>query len=634
MNKARTTPLSLGYGKHVVYQGKRYIIRQESTNFLTVILYDSDTDNLLEAPIAELSPIEPLRTAPKRDLNAQNPKARERAERKYDFIKPLLDHPNHSTDDVKAIANKAGVHFTSIYNWLRDYATTGTISALIRKDRSDKGKTQISEHLNEVIATTIKIHLLTNQKKSVAKVITEVQKICAKEKIKPPHANTIRNRVEQLDSYQRLKAREGNKAARDKYALIKGHFPGADFPLSVTQIDHTLIDIILVDDIHRLPISRPWLTLLIDVFSRMVLGFYISFDPPGNLATGLCLAHAFLPKDKWMAKFGLTTQWPCWGTPKTVHLDNAKEFRGNMLKNACKEYGINLEWRPVKVPHYGGHIERLLGTLNKEIHNLPGSTFSNPKARGTYNSDKEAVMSISEFERCFTILCTEIYHKRKHSQLGMPPISKWEEGIFGTATTKAVGIPPIITDETRLKLDLMPYELRTVQPYGIQWDHIEYQSDVLRRWINSDDPDNPKLKRKFFCRRDPRDISSIWFYDPEVEHHYQIPYRNTSHPAVSIWEWRDAEKRAIEANPHEPVDENRIFDAYDRIQEIVDEAKKTTKAMRKNAQRKRMGVENAKNHLSAEKPPTNKAPTTKNVAARPKRVIKTYEIDDMQGNES
>ena len=51
-----------------------------------------------------------------------------------------------------------------------------------------------------------------------------------------------------------------------------------------------------------------------------------------------------------------------------------------------QEYGVTLHWRPVARPHYGGHIERLLGTLNHEIHNLPGSTFSNPQARGAYKA--------------------------------------------------------------------------------------------------------------------------------------------------------------------------------------------------------------------------------------------------------
>lgn len=634
MSEVRLAPLSLAHGKYVTYQGKAFIIKQESTNFETIVLCDADTGELTEAPISELSPPQAPRKIASRDSSALNPKALQKAKAKYELIKTLINNPTRTTEDIKALAKVSGMHYTSIYNWLRHFESTGTVSSLIRQTRSDRGKNLLDPRLDEVIANGIEIHYLTKQKKSVSRVITEIRKACAKEGIEPPHANTIRNRLKRIGGYQKLKAREGNKAARDKFTAIKGRFPGADFPLAVTQMDHTLVDMILVDDITREPIGRPWLTLIMDVFSRVVLGFYISFDPPGNLSTGLCLAHAFLKKESWLAKLGIESKWPCWGIPRTILADNAKEFRGNMLKKACEDYGITLEWRPVKTPEYGGHIERLLGTLTREIHALPGTTFSNTKMRGTYNSDKEAVMSLSEFERCITILCTEIYHNKVHSELGMTPLAKWEEGVFGTEKTKGIGMPPIITDEKRLKLDLMPYELRTVQPYGIIWDHIEYQHDVLRRWINAQDPGNPKVKQKFLCRRDPRDISSIWFYDPEVDQHYQIPYRNTSHPAVSIWEWRKAEKKVAEDNPSASVDENLIFRAYDKIQEVVDNAKKETKLVRKDAQRKRMGIQSAKAHLPSSPKPKNPDNSMESESPAPRRPVRTFEIDDMQSDGS
>ena len=117
------------------------------------------------------------------------------------------------------------------------------------------------------------------------------------------------------------------------------------------------------------------MTLAIDVYSRMVAGFYVSLDPPGALSAGLCLVHAILPKEACLAQFGLASRWPVWGLMASVHCDNAKEFRGAMLKRACENYGIDMRFRPVATPHYGGHIERMLGTVATEIHALPGSTF-------------------------------------------------------------------------------------------------------------------------------------------------------------------------------------------------------------------------------------------------------------------
>lgn len=624
-------PLSLDYGATVFYRGKRYIIRQESHDFATVVLFDPETGKLVAAAIVDLSPAVPLTTSTQKDLHAHDKERLVEAERKFDIIKPLLDKPGRTKREVMARAAENGLHYATLYSWLRTFETTGKMTAFVRRDRKDKGKSLLPTATEKIVSDTIESFYLTKQKRIPAKVIQEVEKLCARAGIEPPHPNTIRNRLKQTDAFKKTKARKGAKAARDAYAPLKGRFPGADFPLSVVQVDHTPLDIILVDDIHRQPIGRPWLTLLIDVFSRMVLGFYISFDPPGNLSLGLCLAHAFLPKEKWLAKLGIETAWPCWGVPRTIHADNAKEFRGNMLQKACKEYGIDLEWRPVATPHYGAHIERLLGTLNREIHAAPGTTFSNPADRGEYDSEAESAMSLAEFERWFAILCVEAYHQKRHSELGMPPIAKWQEGIFGIGKKLGIGMPPRITDELRLKLDLMPFETRTVQQYGIVWDHIEYQHDVLRRWINAPDPDNLRLKRKFLCRRDPRDISTIWFYDPEVQQYYAVPYRNTSHPAISIWELREAERRVEEERPDVPFDETLIFDAYDKMRRIEEDAKKLTKKVRRGNERRRLGLTNARSHVeSATPPPEVPAPQA---PSRTRDIRPFDEVDDMRGDD-
>lgn len=631
MTVAPLPPLSLDYGATVFYRGKRHVIRQESQDFATVVLFDPETGKLVEAPIVDLSSAEPLAASPQKDLYAHAGEKLAEAERKFEIIKPLLDKPGRTKQDVVARAVETGVHFVTLYKWLHLFETTGKLTAFVRRDRKDKGRTMLPAATEKIISDTIDTVYLTKQKRIPAKVIQEVEKLCAKAGVPAPHPNTIRNRIKKLDAFKKIKAREGNKVARDALAPLKGHFPGADFPLSVVQVDHTPLDIILVDDIHRQPIGRPWLTLLIDVFSRMVLGFYISFDPPGNLSLGLCLTHAFLPKEKWLARLGIETAWPCWGIPRTIHADNAKEFRGNMLQKACMEYGISLEWRPVATPHYGAHIERLLGTLNREIHAAPGATFSRPDERGEYDSDAESVMSLAEFEKWFTILCVEAYHQKPHSGLGMPPIAKWQEGILGTGKRPGIGVPPRIIDELRLKLDLMPFETRTVQQYGIVWDHIEYQHDVLRRWVNAPDPDNPRLKRKFLCRRDPRDISTIWFYDPEVRQYYAVPYRNTAHPAISIWELREAERRVAEERPHVPVEENLIFDAYDKMRRIEEDAKKLTRKVRRDNERRRLGVANARGHLDPKAiPPDVPAPRI----PPPVRDIRPFdEVDDMRGDD-
>lgn len=291
-----------------------------------------------------------------------------------------------------------------------------------------------------------------------------------------------------------------------------------------------------------------------------------------------------------------------------------------MLQRACAEYGIDLAWRPVARPNFGGHIERLLGTLLREIHTLPGTTFSNPRERGEYDSDAKAVLTLSEFEAWLTTYITKIYHLRNHDSLGMAPIEKYREGIFGGAQRPGIGLPARIADADRLRLDFMPFELRTIQDYGVVIDEVHYYHDVLRRWIGAKDPDSPKYKRKFLFRRDPRDISAVWFYDPELQTHFAIPYRNTSHPAISVWELREAERMAKEAG--KPIDERTIFEAYEHMRAIEEAAKAKTRAARRAGQRR-------SDHATPDKPASNQPPTGRSTTVPAATIEPFDELDDL-----
>jgi putative transposase len=402
----------------------------------------------------------------------------------------------------------------------------------------------------------------------------------------PPHLNTVRARIVQVSEKERLRRRGQGRQARDEYAPIHGAFANAEWPLALVQIDHTPGDIILVDDVQRLPIGRPWITVAIDVFSRMVAGFYVSLDAPSALSAGLCLAHAILPKDTWLAKHGIETAWPVWGVMDVVHADNAKEFRGKMLQRACEQYSIDLHWRPVARPHFGGHIERLCGTLNHAIHTLPGTTFSTPQERGEYPAEQQAAMTLNEFEHWLAVRITQIYHQAQHAGIGMPPITKFEHGIFGDDHRPGRGLPPLPTDPERLRLDFMPYLERTVQPYGVKLDNILYYHDVLKPWIRASEPGKAHTKRTFVIRRDPRDISTVYFHDPELNQYFAIPYRRLDAPSMSLWELRTV-RRKLKEEGEQAVDETALFAGYERLRAIEAQAVNATAKARRQAQRRR-----------------------------------------------
>jgi len=186
------------------------------------------------------------------------------------------------------------------------------------------------------------------------------------------------------------------------------------------QIDHTLVDVIVVDRAFRQQLQRPWLTLAIDIASRMVAGFYLTLEPPSATSVALAIQHLVQPKDAWLARLGVNGRWPAAGLPDAIHVDNAKEFHSRALQRGAEEYGLSLIYRPVATPHYRGHIERLIGTMMGAVHLLPGTTFSGIKSRGDYDSLANSSMTLDELEQWLALEIIR-YHASRHSALGLPP---------------------------------------------------------------------------------------------------------------------------------------------------------------------------------------------------------------------
>lgn len=525
----------------------------------------------------------------------------------YKAIEPLLSSVRRTSKMAKVAARKAKVGRATIYRWLSKFEETGLVSALVRKRRRDAGVKRLDPRSEKVMTRVITDRLLKDQKLDPGQAYDDVKSLCRKKKIPIPHENTFKARVKAIAPEIAARRREGRNAAL-KFKPLRGSIPGADYPYALIQIDHTRCDVVLVDEAHRLPIGRPWITVAIDVYDRLVAGWYVSFDPPGALGTGMCIANAILPKEPILAALGVDYPWPCQGRPAVIHADNASEFRGEMLSEACQEWGIHLKFRKVGKPNYGGHIERFLGTLLKEIHALSGTTFSNPKARGEYDSDKKSAMTLKEFEQWLANLILGKYHHRVHKALHVTPLKRHQDAILGTDDRPGVGMLPVVTDHEKLRIDFLPFKRRTVQTTGVQFDNIFYYADVLQRWIGVRDPKEARKKRKFVCRRDPRDISYILFYDPDLRRHFRVPYRDVRRPSLSLWELQAVQRRLAKEGKKD-ADEETIFRAFDEMREIEENSKKLTRKARLNQERRR--------HHRASQKPTQPPPEQTNANEAP-----------------
>jgi putative transposase len=515
------------------------------------------------------------------------------ANRRLEAIRPVLARPTRDRSVVKEAARRAAVSSATLYRWMGTYQRTGSVTSLMPHHPSGgRGKGRVAPTVDAVINNVIETEYLGPQRPSPTAVSREVIRRCREAGLPRPHSNTVRHRIRQLPECVTLRAREGDDRANDRFQPTPGSFPNASYPLGVLQIDHSPADVILVDDEHRLPIGRPLLTLGIDVYTRMVQGFFVSLEPPSSLSVGMCLLHAILPKEQWLRDRSLPFTWPCYGFPRVVHADNAREFRGMMLERAAAEHGFGIEWRPLKTPRFGGHIERLMGTVAEEMRLLPGATYSDVLDRGSYDSRATSCMTVQEYEAWLTQWITEVYHRRKHSALGMSPLQKWREGIVGSGDAPPMGLPPRVTDEPAFRLTFLPVLQKTVQKHGITIDGLRYWDDVLRPYVRMRDEEAPTHSMTFTIRRDPRDISCLFFYESAQRRYWRIPWSDRSRSPVSLWEWKDA-RRVVRERRLDPDDAPTVFRALGELRDRQAASVERTQGARRKAQRRREAAKHA-----------------------------------------
>ncbi len=327
-----------------------------------------------------------------------------------------------------------------------------------------KGKGRLPESVERIIPSYCK-RFLTKQKRSLAAFHREVARACKLQKLRVPARNTVALRIASLDPLKTTRVREGRDASRTLQGA-GGVPPPVSTPLEQVQIDHTVIDLIVADESDRQPIGRPYLPLAIDVFTRCVVGMVVTLEAPSAVSVGLCLAHAGCDKRSWLEGLHVEMDWPMSGKPRLLYLDNAAEFKSEALRRGCEQHGIRLDYRPLGQPHYGGIVERIIGTAMQMIHDeLPRTTFSNPDQRGEYASEKMAALTLRELERWLT-LAVGTYHGSVHNGLLQPPAARWAEAIART------GVPTVITRTTAFLVDFLPIIRCTLTRTGFVIDHI------------------------------------------------------------------------------------------------------------------------------------------------------------------
>ena len=495
------------------------------------------------------------------------------AQRRASVLRPLvqayLSRAGSLESGIGDAVWELGVSRTTVWRWIRRLAAEGgRTSALVPRKRGRRnGSVMVPGDVEGIIEEHLTRYYLRRERPSLARVVTEIRSACLERGLQPPTRRTVQRRLDAMDAREVMKAREGAKAARQRFAPVTGR-NRSERPLDVVQIDHTPADIILVDSFERKPIGRPWVTLAIDIATRMVTGYHVSFDAPSRLSVALCLTRAVAPKAEFLADLECNAPWPAQGKPVSIHVDNGRDFRSQAFQSACAEWGINLVYRPPGSPHFGGHVERLIGTMMGAVHLLPGTTQSSVAAKGSYDAEAMAAMTLQEFDRWFALeICR--YNNSIHSSLGCTPVAKWE----ALAGEMSGDIP---FDMEAFRVSFLPSEQRQVRRDGIHLFDLRYWSDALAGYVGRRDG-------KVVVHYDPRDLSAVWI-ELDGGRCVEARYRNLEIPPVSLWEYREAMQKA-RAMGKVGTNELVLAELIRQQRQIEGESRALTKAERRSRER-------------------------------------------------
>jgi putative transposase len=458
----------------------------------------------------------------------------------------------------------------TLYRWLRDYlAAQRDVRALIPMiSRRGNRKPRLPVEVYELTEKMIRSRYMRREGPAVRPAhdglishIREANRFRDADRLLPePSLRSVYRQVKKMDAYEIMAARRGKWHADQYFRPVDQSVPPTR-PLERVEIDHTKTDIIVVDMERRLPIGRAWLTWMVDVFSRLPVGFYLGFIPPSAESVQHCLKHMITPKTYVRDRYPeIKGEWPCFGVPETIVVDNGMEFHSRDFEDACAQLGINIHYTPRRSPWMKGTVERSFRTASNSLfHGVPGTTFSNILARGDYNPNRDAVIDKATLLEMLHTWIIDVYAQSPHRGIKDTPLHMWQTGLQAYPVR-------LLSKALDLDVAILSLDGRHVFSYGIEFHHLRYNSDELAL-LRHRDGRNPKVQFKY----DPSNLGCIHVIDPDSGRPFPVTAINRAYAeGLSLWEHKiivDYARKEL----NQRVDGEALRLAREQIRSLVEE---------------------------------------------------------------
>jgi transposase InsO family protein len=303
-------------------------------------------------------------------------------------------------------------------------------------------------------------------------------------------------RTKNRSGYKQTKERQGIRAANQHLApwLIQATTPRhGERPFEIVHIDHTKLDIECICPHSKVNLGRPWVTAMIDAYSRRILAVYITFDPPSYRSCMMILRIC-------VQRFGRF--------PESIVVDNGKEFKSTYFDTLIARFDGNKKHRPKDVPKFSSIIERWFGSQNTQfLYNLRGNTQIMKHVRLVKKENNPKNLAVWELDELYDYFafgyCYRVYDQKEHPALeGFSPQKAFE---FGLAKTGYRSHQSIKYDD-QFKILTSPSTLKgtakVIPGTGVRINYSDYWSEDFYSIENQSVP----------VRYDPLDYGTAYAY--------------------------------------------------------------------------------------------------------------------------
>lgn len=395
------------------------------------------------------------------------------------------------------IAEQLQMTVRNVRHLMRGWQAEG-VSGVIRQGRSDRGELRLDEEWRDYILQTYRAGNRGGRRMSRAQVAVRVAARAAEVgESKPPSRMTVYRVLGREIEAQQQRQRSRSIGWQGENLILKTR-EGLEVEVresnQVWQCDHTRVDLFVVDQVGEV-LGRPWLTTVVDTYSRCIVGMHLGMESPSAVVVCLALRHAILPK-QYSSSYELTQAWGTYGVPRYLYTDGGKDFGSKHLEQVASELKIVLCQR--RYPAEGGIVERPFGTLNSELFmTLPGYTGNSAKRRPK-QAESSASVTLIQLEKYIVRYLVERYNPGIDARIGdQTRLGRWEAGSL---------VQLALMSERELDICLMRRDRRVVYRGGyIQFANLSYRGEYLEGYIGS----------WVVLRYNPRDITSILIYREE-----------------------------------------------------------------------------------------------------------------------